>query len=1074
MADKNRAPQNDFSIDEILAEAHTLKEKEQPEAASAKESAQPEKDTEGNRPACSSPEAIAREASRALNQNMGGQPFTRPDSSFLEQEPEKKRRSLFRRRKKAIPEFREEEDIYYGLQLKSLEEYREDYERTIRIDSQKIRAAEGASKFAYLFEKDDESEPEGPAPEQFEQIHRERQERLERVMREAGLDQNEIEPLIDFAPPEEEFSAGIASSVKIASSAEPEQSAAEEAAAPEHPEPGIPQPAPSPVPQPAPAPAPKPEIPPEPVQPEIPQPLTEPTFTPQPAQPGSPQPASSPVIRCEETPDAQEHPPVKEPVTVPVVQEEITPPPAVREPPLRQEPRSKAPERRPNQIPTGFRSLTGRPVHMIESSSFPDLLKSEIQNNPNYAEPEPTAPISLPQPPVTGEETRLRPPVLQQEEVPEPEEEAQEEELSAEPAKPEEEPIPFPIPTAPPVADEFSSEEPRKEETPAKPEKKRRFHVFGTEEEDNDATEELQDEPEELDDYTSASDAPAVANDIAANLSRFYLRFAVTGLCTLLLFFFGLLGEYAGILPSFLQVSLDTKTYLILNMIFLVIAGAFSAAPVAGGLKGLFTFQANADSAVAVALIASIAQSAVLFSAQERLNSGTLHLYSSLTALALFLNAAGKLSMMRRIRSNFRFVSSPDQKKAVLLYDDYNTSLLMTKGVVLDSPVVAYQVKADFLKHFLKLSYEPDPSEQSSQMMGPIGFVCSLVLGIVAFVLSRDWQQAVTAFSAAACISVPFMNMLSVNLPLKRLVKIASRCGAMVVGFPAVDAFSGVNAVMVDAKDLFPKGTVVLNGIKTFAGQRIDEAIVDATALMCSVGGPLSDVFDQIIQNRREMLPKVENVTYEDEKGVSGWVSGRRILIGNRALLETHGIEPPSADYEEKYIQGGKNTVYLGVGGDLVAVFVVSYNSDLRRSMELRRMENNGISLVVRTRDPNITPQLLADCFHLDEHCIRVLPERLGEVYEELTQTSRERAPAMLATKGRPTTMMRMLSACVRQRSNITVAVALQNISVILGLLLVGLLTCYSGLKLLGTVPLLLYELFWVAVVWLIPRLRKP
>jgi len=62
----------------------------------------------------------------------------------------------------------------------------------------------------------------------------------------------------------------------------------------------------------------------------------------------------------------------------------------------------------------------------------------------------------------------------------------------------------------------------------------------------------------------------------------------------------------------------------------------------------------------------------------------------------------------------------------------------------------------------------------------------------------------------------------------------------------------------------------------------------------------------------------------------------------------------------------------------------------------------------------------------------------------------------------------------VRQRSNITVAVALQNISVILGLLLVGLLTCYSGLKLLGTVPLLLYELFWVAVVWLIPRLRKP
>ena len=90
---------------------------------------------------------------------------------------------------------------------------------------------------------------------------------------------------------------------------------------------------------------------------------------------------------------------------------------------------------------------------------------------------------------------------------------------------------------------------------------------------------------------------------------------------------------------------------------------------------------------------------------------------------------------------------------------------------------------------------------------------------------------------------------------------------------------------MLDAKDLFPKGTVILNGIKTFGGQRIDEAILDATALMYTVGGPLSDLFDQIIKSHRDMLPKIENPTYEDNKGVIGWASGRRILIGNRDLM---------------------------------------------------------------------------------------------------------------------------------------------------------------------------------------------
>ena len=112
--------------------------------------------------------------------------------------------------------------------------------------------------------------------------------------------------------------------------------------------------------------------------------------------------------------------------------------------------------------------------------------------------------------------------------------------------------------------------------------------------------------------------------------------------------------------------------------------------------------------------------------------------------------------------------------------------------------------------------------------------------------------------------------------------------------------------------------TVILNGIKTFGGQRIDDAIVDATALMCATGGPLSDLFDQIIKSHHDILPKIENLSYEDDKGVVGWVSGRRILVGNRDLMKGYGIEPPSRDYEEKYLLGGKQVVYLASGGDLV------------------------------------------------------------------------------------------------------------------------------------------------------------
>ena len=619
-------------------------------------------------------------------------------------------------------------------------------------------------------------------------------------------------------------------------------------------------------------------------------------------------------------------------------------------------------------------------------------------------------------------------------------------------------------------------------EAPLKPDRKKRkksgglhtFRFLGETEEDNDPNEELPREPEELDDYTAPEDAPSVAHELGRSTRALALRMLVSGLITVLLLGWGLLCERSGMLPQALQVEVNPLAYLTVNFCFVVIAAAFCWMTIWSGLKALATLQANSDSAVAVATLAVLVQGAAAFFAQDAVMGAQIHLYPVLAVGGLFLNSAGKLSMVRRIGCNFRYIASPGQKLGVELFDDYNTALQLAKGCVADAPVIAYQRKTGFFKHFLRNSYEPDPAEQASRMLAPVTFVGSLLLCITSLVLTRDFAHALTAFTAAACISVPAVNMLCVNLPLSRLCALARRCGVMLVGYPSVEYFCNTNAVMIDAKDLFPKGTVILNGLKTFGGQRIDEAIVDATALVCEVGGPLSDLFDQIIKNRREMLPKAENVSYEDERGVLGWVAGRRTLVGSRELMEAHSIEPPSHDYEEKYLLGGKKVIYLASGGELVAMFIVSYNSDKRRALELRRMEENGISLIVRTCDPNMTPEFLAQCFGLDAHSVRVLPERLGSLYQELSQGTTERADALFATKGRPASMLRMLTACVREKSNVTLAVALQNVAVVLGFALVAFLVCYSGLRQLTTAALLLYELFWILAVLLLPRLRRP
>lgn len=619
------------------------------------------------------------------------------------------------------------------------------------------------------------------------------------------------------------------------------------------------------------------------------------------------------------------------------------------------------------------------------------------------------------------------------------------------------------------------------EEQPQKPEqevhtasrKGGKFALFGDEEVES-PIEDLDKEEEELDDYSQPSDAPSISYELKANIRKVLLRTAVTGIFTVLLLILDLLFTQNLFFPA-VESAATTLGFLITNIVFLAAAAIFCLPAIINGWKGLFTLHANSDSAVAVAVFAALLQSAAQFFAQSEVVPGQqVHLYSVLAVGALFLNAAGKLVMVRRIHRNFQFVASSDQKYAVEIYDDYNTSLQMAKGCVVDSPCIAYQHRAGFLKGFLRSSYEVDPAEAASQTIAPIGLGLSVVLCAAVAVLTRDAVSAITAFAAGACVSAPVMNLLCANLPVSRLCRLARRCGTMVTGCQAIDQFSSVNAVMLDAKDLFPKGTVVLNGIKTFGDGRIDDAIMDATVVMSGIGGPLSDLFDQILKTAPDLLPKATNVSYEDGHGVVGWVSGRRILVGNRDLMTAHGVEPPSREYEKKYLTGGKQVIYLASGGKMMATFILTYNSDKRRALELQRMESNGISLIVRTTDPNITPQFLAQCFQLDTQSVRVLPQRLGDVYETLVNTPADRVPAAFASRGRPTAMMRILTACIRQKGNISLAIALQNIAVALGFVLVAFLACFSGLDQLTTPAMLLYQIFWILVILIVPRLRKP
>ena len=153
-------------------------------------------------------------------------------------------------------------------------------------------------------------------------------------------------------------------------------------------------------------------------------------------------------------------------------------------------------------------------------------------------------------------------------------------------------------------------------------------------------------------------------------------------------------------------------------------------------------------------------------------------------------------------------------------------------------------------------------------------------------------------------------------------------------------------------------------------------------------------------------------------------------------------------------------------------MFVVSYVADegIRRS--LHDLEKCGMTLLVRTCDPNITEELVCDTFELDSYYVEIMGVTAGRSYEKLVTAPEKESPdALLASNGRLEGMAAALTGCRRLRTGVALAVAAQIVGGALGLALGVFLSFTSGLP-LPPLYMLAYLLGWSVVSWLLPLFR--
>lgn len=179
-------------------------------------------------------------------------------------------------------------------------------------------------------------------------------------------------------------------------------------------------------------------------------------------------------------------------------------------------------------------------------------------------------------------------------------------------------------------------------------------------------------------------------------------------------------------------------------------------------------------------------------------------------------------------------------------------------------------------------------------------------------------SMAVKIFSTSLMVSVPAGYFVALTRPAALLEKRLHMVGAVICGWQGVKKLCGKAVVPLRDRDLFPRGSTKLNGIKFYSERPSTEVVSYTASLIFAAGGGLVTLFRNLLASRDGTEYPVENFRDYGQGGIGGEVNGEPVLLGSLEFLQDMGVEIPSGTMVNQ-------AVYISIDGQLSAVIAISY-----------------------------------------------------------------------------------------------------------------------------------------------------
>lgn len=260
-----------------------------------------------------------------------------------------------------------------------------------------------------------------------------------------------------------------------------------------------------------------------------------------------------------------------------------------------------------------------------------------------------------------------------------------------------------------------------------------------------------------------------------------------------------------------------------------------------------------------------------------------------------------------------------------------------------------------------------------------------IVIALAVLLLSRNVDTAITvlvlACPGALVIGAPIANVCGIGRGAGE--------GILLKGGDSIHTFAGTDTFVFDKTGTLTEGVPEVRFEKCYTDDRENVLTLAASAERAS-DHPMAKAIVRYAEGLSALM--IDSAQTAAGKGIDAAVSGRRVLVGNRAMMEQNGVmlsKQVLCDLEALQNEGS-SIALIAVDGVLSMLLGISDGLKADAGISLRRLRSLGIKkLVMLTGDSRAVAEAVAGKLGIEEYRAELLPEDKLAVIRSLRESGR-------------------------------------------------------------------------------------